>query len=224
MVEKRAEYEGVEEGQPLHPEWVDKSNPGRPLEAKSPYGVTHMCVLVNNFEEAVKDYNDLFDVENEDWITGIFTEKDPATGKVGDWMKGGMLFFKGTGGGPGLVALEVIQPGNPEGAMAKMVEKRGEGWHHLGFDFPSKMRRGMFKRLAAKGFKPLGDPEYGITPAGTVEPDQCRYTQLHPKYRLHRSQFEVIERSKIAYKPNRDEWLRGKLSWGGYEWGPVDEL
>ena len=223
----RQKYPGIKEGDFLHPEWIDKEQPGRVLKAhaRSPYRWDHLCILVNNLEEAIGDFNDLFEIEKADWITGLFTEK-VEEGKIGDWMVGAMCSIRAGGGSDGCMLLELIQPGNPEGAMAKQLEKRGEGFHHVSINFPSKMRKGQFKRWADKGFMPIGDPEYGIGGSaelyGGMEP--LRYTQLHPKYRLHRAQFEVIERLKYEYKPNEDEWLRGEFPYGGISCISVDEF
>ncbi len=51
--------------------------------------------------------------------------------------------------------IELIQSDNPESAISKFIEKRGEGLHHIAFDVPDIVAE--MKRLKDEGFRLLSD-------------------------------------------------------------------
>jgi methylmalonyl-CoA epimerase len=73
------------------------------------------------------------------------------------------------GGG---LRLELLEPTSPDSPIAKFLEKRGPGIHHVCYRVPDIVAT--LRDLAAKGIRPLGDaPRPG---AGG-----CRVAFLHPK-------------------------------------------
>jgi len=68
--------------------------------------------------------------------------------------------------------IELLQSTDPEGVIAKFIEKRGEGLHHLAFDVPDIVAE--MDRLRAAGFQLLSDtPRRGA--------DNKLVCFLHPK-------------------------------------------
>lgn len=72
----------------------------------------------------------------------------------------------------GETKLELLESTSPDGVIAKFIEKKGEGIHHIAFeveDIPSEM-----KRLSAEGFVLLNEtPKMGA--------DNKMVCFLHPK-------------------------------------------
>jgi len=68
--------------------------------------------------------------------------------------------------------IELLEPTGSEGAIAKYIEKRGEGMHHLALEVSDI--QGMLKVLKEKGV-PLIDTEPRIGAGG------ARVALLHPK-------------------------------------------
>jgi methylmalonyl-CoA/ethylmalonyl-CoA epimerase len=60
------------------------------------------------------------------------------------------LFFK-----TGLNKIELLESRNPESAIAKFIEKRGEGIHHIAFEVDDIMEE--MNRLKSLGFHILND-------------------------------------------------------------------
>jgi methylmalonyl-CoA epimerase len=75
--------------------------------------IDHVAIVVSNIDEAVKRYSGMFGFKILESLT------DP----------GGE--FKSTMISVDNVALELLQPVNPEGAIAKFLAKHGEGIHHV---------------------------------------------------------------------------------------------
>jgi len=75
--------------------------------------IDHVAIVVNSIEEAIKRYSGLFG----------FKELESLTDPGGE--------FKSTLISVDNVTLELLQPVNPEGAIAKFLAKHGEGIHHL---------------------------------------------------------------------------------------------
>jgi methylmalonyl-CoA/ethylmalonyl-CoA epimerase len=72
----------------------------------------------------------------------------------------------------GDIKIELLEATRPDSAIAKHIEKRGEGLHHLAFEVESMEER--ISELAASGFSPLADkPKPGA--------DNKLIVFLHPK-------------------------------------------
>ncbi len=60
----------------------------------------------------------------------------------------------------GKVKVELLESTDPEGVIAKFIEKKGEGLHHVAFEVPDI--RAEMERLKALGFKLLmEEPKHG---------------------------------------------------------------
>jgi methylmalonyl-CoA/ethylmalonyl-CoA epimerase len=74
--------------------------------------------------------------------------------------------------GPGY--LELIQPTDPEGPIARFLAKRGEGLHHVAYRVPDLAAA--LRRLAAAGVRLIDEaPRRGVHGwrIGFVHPDSC---------------------------------------------------
>lgn len=68
--------------------------------------------------------------------------------------------------------IELLEATKPESAIAKHIEKRGEGMHHIAFEVPDIMEA--FERMKAEGYRPLNtEPKRGA--------DNKLIFFLHPK-------------------------------------------
>ena len=93
--------------------------------------VDHISIAVNNLEEGLKTYETLLGVKPS------HIEEVPDQG-----IKAAMLML-------GDVEIELIEPTNPEGGVAKFLEKKGEGIHHVCFEVDDVDKE--LESLAAKG-------------------------------------------------------------------------
>jgi methylmalonyl-CoA/ethylmalonyl-CoA epimerase len=112
----------------------------------------HIGIAVHNLEEAERIFGDLLgepsykreDVASESVLTSFF--------KAGD------------------TKIELLVPTSPESAIARHLEKRGAGLHHLAFavdDLDAEI-----ERLTAKGYRVVTGPKAGA--------DGKRIAFLHP--------------------------------------------
>jgi len=116
--------------------------------------IEHLGIAVKDLDLSAKIYEDLFDVSayNEEHVEseGVRT-----------------LFFM-----IGESKIELLQATNPESPIAKFIEKRGEGIHHIAFevnDIESEL-----KRLQSLGYQLINEiPKDGA--------DNKRIAFLHPK-------------------------------------------
>lgn len=116
--------------------------------------IDHIGVAVNSIEEAVKLYSDVFGLK----VGEIETLEEQK-------VKVAMIAI-------GESKIELLEPIDSEGAIAKYLEKRGEGIHHLALEVSDI--QGMLKTLKEKGV-PLIDTEPRIGAGG------ARIAFLHPK-------------------------------------------
>ncbi len=78
--------------------------------------ISHLGIAVKNLEEAREFYHSVFGLESSKPII------------VGDGkLKVSMVEV-------GSVLIELLQPAGNEGVMAKFLEKRGEGFHHICYE------------------------------------------------------------------------------------------
>lgn len=116
--------------------------------------IEHIGIAVKNLEEANKTYASLFgskhykieEVKSEHVKTSFF--------KIGD------------------SKIELLEASNPESPIAKFIEKRGEGIHHIAFSVNDIKKE--IKRLKEEGFEVLNEtPKKGA--------DNKLVAFLHPK-------------------------------------------
>jgi methylmalonyl-CoA/ethylmalonyl-CoA epimerase len=102
--------------------------------------IEHIGIAVKNLDEATHLYEVLFNVKS---YKREYVESEKVS----------TSFFK-----IGTNKIELLEATNPESAIAKFIEKRGEGLHHIAFevkDIVSEM-----KRLKDSGFQLLRDEPF----------------------------------------------------------------
>jgi methylmalonyl-CoA/ethylmalonyl-CoA epimerase len=116
--------------------------------------VEHIGIAVRNLPEAEALYRKLLNVAPYQQET---VESEGVT----------TLFFRA-----GETKIELLEATRPDSPIAKFLEKRGEGIHHLAFEVPDI--RAEIARLKAEGFTPLNEePKLGA--------DNKLVAFLHPK-------------------------------------------
>jgi methylmalonyl-CoA/ethylmalonyl-CoA epimerase len=81
-------------------------------------GLDHVAILVSDLDAAVKLYRDVYGLELAE-IEEVPTEKVRVA-----------IFGHGRG------RIELVSPAGPDSPMAKTIEKRGEGLHHVCLEVP----------------------------------------------------------------------------------------
>ena len=103
--------------------------------------ISHLGMAVKDLEEAREFYRSVFRLESSDPIIG------------GDGtIKVSMV-------GVGNTLIELLQPIGSEGVMAKFLEKRGEGFHHICYEVDDVNTE--IASLKASGRAVLGEPRPG---------------------------------------------------------------
>jgi methylmalonyl-CoA epimerase len=116
--------------------------------------VDHIAIAVNNLDEVLKLYDELFGLKPEHI-------KD-----VPDQGVKAALIPVGDGG-----EIEFLEPIDPQGGVAKFLEKKGEGIHHISLETDDVAQE--IKSLAEKGVQLIDkEPRMGL--AGKI-------AFLHPK-------------------------------------------
>ncbi len=103
--------------------------------------ISHLGMAVKDLEEAREFYRTVFGLESSEPIIG------------GD----GMLRVSMVRVGHTLI--ELLQPIGSEGVMAKFLEKRGEGFHHICYEVDDI--KAEIASIKAAGLEVLGDPKPG---------------------------------------------------------------
>ncbi len=116
--------------------------------------ITHVGIAVRNAEHSSKVFSKLFGVGKEH-SEEVCDQKVKAT------------FFK-----IGEAGVELLEPTSADSTVAKFIEKRGEGVHHLSFEVDDIDRE--IARLKQEGFRMIDE-----TPR--VGADGYRIAFLHPK-------------------------------------------
>ena len=80
-----------------------------------PTHIEHIGIAVKNLDEAIKYYQDVLGLE-------CYNIEEVADQKVKT------AFFQ-----VGQTKIELLESTDPEGTIAKFIEKRGEGVHHIAF-------------------------------------------------------------------------------------------
>jgi len=116
--------------------------------------ITHIGVAVRDLRNATELFSKLLGVK-EGLTEHVAEQKVKAT------------FFRIGDGG-----IELLEPTGPDSAIAKFIEKRGEGVHHLSFEVDDLEDE--IERLKKEGFMMVDDkPRVGA--------DGYRVAFLHPK-------------------------------------------
>lgn len=103
--------------------------------------ISHLGMAVKNLEEAREFYRSVLKLESTDPIKGGEGTIKVSMVKVGD------------------VLIELLQPIGSEGVMAKFLEKRGEGFHHICYEVDDINAE--IASLKAAGIEVLGEPKPG---------------------------------------------------------------
>jgi methylmalonyl-CoA epimerase len=104
--------------------------------------ISHLGIAVKNLEEAREFYRSVFGLESSEPITD-----GEGTIKVSMVEVGGVL-------------IELLQPTGNEGVMAKFLEKRGEGFHHICYEVEDINAE--IASLKAAGIEVLGEVKPGV--------------------------------------------------------------
>jgi len=118
--------------------------------------IAHIGIAVNSVEDAIKLYSEVLGLKAEDIERETVEEQKVKTAMIpiGD------------------SKIELLESTDPEGVIAKYIEKRGEGMHHLALEVTNI--HDMLETLKEKGV-PLID----MTPRVGVGGDKVAF--LHPK-------------------------------------------
>ncbi|MFQ6108825.1 MAG: methylmalonyl-CoA epimerase [Candidatus Aminicenantales bacterium] len=103
--------------------------------------ISHLGIAVKDLEEARKFYRSVFNLESSDPVIGGDGTIRVSMVKVGD------------------VLIELLQPVGNEGVMAKFLDKRGEGFHHICYEVNDINEE--IASLKAAGIEVLGEPKPG---------------------------------------------------------------
>ncbi len=116
--------------------------------------INHIGIAVRNIEEAVKLYTDVFGLKVSEIEIVADQKVRTAVIPVGE------------------SKIELIEPTDQEGPIAKYIEKRGEGMHHLALEVSNV--EDALRTMTANGI-PLIDekPRHGV--------ENTRIAFLHPK-------------------------------------------
>ena len=118
--------------------------------------IDHIGIAVNSVEDAVKPYADLLGIKAEDIEIEVVEDQ-----------KARVIAIP-VGGS----RIELLESTDPEGPIAKHIERRGEGIHHIALEVTDI--QGMLRALQGKEF-PLIDMEPRIGAGGS------KIAFLHPK-------------------------------------------
>jgi methylmalonyl-CoA epimerase len=128
--------------------------------------ISHLGMAVKDLEEAREFYRSVFGLESSEPIIG------------GDGMiKVSMVRVGNT-------LIELLQPIGSEGVMAKFLEKRGEGFHHICYEVDDINAE--IASIKATGLVILGDPKPGAEGMSVF---------LHPKG-THGVLVELVEKKQ----------------------------
>jgi methylmalonyl-CoA/ethylmalonyl-CoA epimerase len=144
------------------------------LKRENVLGIEHVGVAVNNLEEAIQFMRGVFDVEASEI-------RESPENKV----RGAMLDF-------GETKVELIQPTAPDTTVARFLQTRGEGIHHIAFRV-NDVKAGLDK-LKAKGLQVIDQaPRKGMF--GSVG-------FVHPKS-MHGVLVEFVQDFLPEHRPTR---------------------
>ena len=106
--------------------------------------LNHVCIAVSDIDDTLGFYQHTFGVGGADVV-----ELDDQGVKAALVRVGGSQ-------------LEFIQPTDPDGGVARFIERRGEGVHHVAFEVEDL--QGQLDRLAAEGVQLIDtEPREGLS-------------------------------------------------------------
>ena len=85
--------------------------------------IDHVAVVVRSIDEALPRYRELFGLESSDGVQRVAAQ-------------GVRICFLPTGPAPA-ARLELIEPTDPDSGVARFLDSRGEGLHHVCFETTS---------------------------------------------------------------------------------------
>jgi len=138
------------------------------MEANMPRRIDHVAIIVRNIEQALAFYRDTLGITPRE-IKEVPTEQV-------------RIAFLPVGG-PGGSEIELIEPTNPDSSLARFLEKRGEGLHHICLEVDDI--DAALAEMQAKG-APVLDKQPRLAAEG-------RAIFLHPKG-THGVLLELVER------------------------------
>lgn len=103
--------------------------------------ISHLGMAVKDLEETREFYRKVFRLDSSDPIIGGDGTIKVSMVKVGD------------------VHIELLQPIGSEGVMARFLEKKGEGFHHICYEVDDIKTE--IASLKAAGMEVLGEPKPG---------------------------------------------------------------
>lgn len=118
--------------------------------------IDHIGIAVSNLEETLKVYCDVLGLKPEDIEKEVVPDQKVRVAMIP----------------VGESRIELLESTSPDGAIAKFIEKRGEGIQHIAIGVSNL--KGELEKLKAKGF-PLIDTEPRIGAGGH------KIAFLHPK-------------------------------------------
>jgi methylmalonyl-CoA/ethylmalonyl-CoA epimerase len=104
--------------------------------------ISHLGIAVKDLEESMDFYRTTLGLDPSAPITG-------GNGTI----KASMIRV-------GEVHLELLEPQGSEGVMAKFLEKRGEGFHHICYEVDNLLE--VVVSIKAEGVEVLGEPMDGV--------------------------------------------------------------
>ena len=109
--------------------------------------INHVCIAVKDIDETTRFYRDVFGVAEAE-VVDIEDQDVRAT----------LIRVGGS-------QIEFIEPTDPNGSVAKFIERRGEGVHHMCFEV--KDLAGTLRRLDEQGIAVIDrEPREGLS--GTI--------------------------------------------------------
>lgn len=129
--------------------------------------ISHLGIAVKNLEESMNFYKIVLGLDPSDPIIGGNGTIKASLIKVGD------------------VHLELLQPLGTEGVMAKFLEKRGEGFHHVCYEVDDLQTA--ITSIKKAGVEVLGDPMDGVEGLSIF---------LHPRG-THGVLTELVQKDKL---------------------------
>lgn len=128
--------------------------------------ISHLGIAVKDLEEAREFYRSVFRLESSGPITGGDGTVKVSMVKVGTTL------------------IELLQPLGEDGVIAKFLEKRGEGFHHICYEVDDI--KAETASLKAAGLEVLGEPRPGAEGMSVF---------LHPR-RTHGVLIELVEKKE----------------------------
>ena len=128
--------------------------------------IDHIGIAVNDLEKTMSIYSEILGLKCKHTETLEDQKINLATFLAGD------------------IRIELVQPTHPDGPIAKFIDRRGEGMHHIAFQVENIDTS--LKELTAKGVKLIDEkPRNGA--------DGTRIAFIHPKD-MNGVLIELVER------------------------------